>query len=235
MSLRLEGLRHVYKNPSGEARQVLDIPAWSLCAGDQVLVRGVSGSGKTTLFNILAGLLRPTAGHVYYGLASGAEQSLYALSEEVRDRFRARMVGYVFQNHHLLPSLTALENVVMPMAYARRLPAPQWKKAGRELLAQVGLSAFADYRPAQLSTGQRLRVAVARALANTPRLLLADEPTAALDPDSSQQVMALLQTTCRDHATILIVASHDPLLDTLFETEVHLQQGRFELKVKEPA
>jgi putative ABC transport system ATP-binding protein len=177
LSLRVEGLSHTYRslNAASEARTVLQIGDWALERGQQVLLRGVSGSGKTTLFNILAGLLRPTTGTVYY-----ERQSLYALPEEARDRFRAQQVGYVFQNHHLIGSLSALENVVMPMAFARALPSRQWRNSAGALLTQVGLGDFQHDLPRRLSTGQRLRVAIARALANRPRVLLADEPTAAL-------------------------------------------------------
>lgn len=220
MSLRVENLGHVYQSPVGEARTVLHIPAWTVQTGEQLLIRGVSGSGKTTLFNILAGLLHPTQGTVWYD-----QQSLYALPEEQRDRFRARQTGYVFQNHHLLPALTALENVVMPMAFARSVPAARWRTRARDLLAQVGLADYLAYRPGQLSTGQRLRVALARALANTPRLLLADEPTAALDAASGQVVMDLLQTVCHEHNAMLLVASHDPAWVTRFAQVLDLTNG----------
>lgn len=220
MTLRVEHLTQVYSVPNSTPRQVLNIPDWQLDDGAQVLLRGVSGSGKTTLFNILAGLLRPTTGQVWYDT-----QSLYALPEAVRDRFRARHIGYVFQAHHLIESLTARQNVVMPLAYARQFPASQWGKRAADLLAQVGLGDFLDYRPAQLSTGQRLRVAIARALANSPRLLLADEPTAALDEASGHQVVTLLQATCRSQNAVLIVASHDPALVERFPLVVDLRSG----------
>ncbi|MDX1992529.1 MAG: ABC transporter ATP-binding protein [bacterium] len=229
MSLRLDNLRHIYTSPAGETRQVLDIPHWRVEAGQQVLLRGVSGSGKTTLLNIIAGLLHPTQGQVWYDLRDMGEQSLYALREETRDRLRARAVGYIFQNHHLLASLTALENVVMPMAFARVHPAREWRPLALALLEKVGLADFADYRPAKLSTGQRLRVAIARALANRPPLLLADEPTAALDPASGEAVMRLMQDTCRQQGALLLVASHDPALAALFDCTLHLQAGQLML------
>jgi putative ABC transport system ATP-binding protein len=217
--LRVENLSHTYRG--AEARQVLTIGDWSLDAGAQVLLRGVSGSGKTTLFNVIAGLLRPTDGEVYHG-----DQALYRLPEEARDRFRARQVGYVFQNHHLVGSLTALENVVMPLAFARHAPRSTWHSRAHDLLVQVGLGEFVHSLPKRLSTGQRLRIAVARALANEPRLLLADEPTAALDEDAGAVVMDLLQTTCRANQAILLVASHDPALVTRFERVIDLRAGK---------
>ncbi len=222
MNLHIERLQHTYKSPAPGVpdRTVLNVPQWTLKSGEQVLLRGVSGSGKTTLFNIIAGLLHPTAGTVHYD-----GTALYELSEAVRDRLRAGVVGYVFQTHHLLPALTALENVVVPMAFAQKLPRSTWRGQARDLLAQVGLADFVAYRPAQLSTGQRLRVAVARALANNPRLLLADEPTAALDADSSSAVMETVQQACRANTTTLIVASHDPTLGEQFAQVVHLRHG----------
>lgn len=221
MSLRVEALGHTYISPAGEARKVLDIGDYALTDGDQILLRGISGSGKTTFFNILAGLLHPSQGQVFYD-----DQSLYALPEAARDRFRARHVGYVFQNHMLLPSLTALDNVMTPLAFAGTVPSGERKNRARALIAQLGIEAFAGYRPRALSTGQRLRVAIARALANSPSVLLADEPTAALDPAAAGAVMDLLQQSCRDHHSILIVSSHDPALDGRFERVVDLRGGR---------
>ncbi|MDZ4765051.1 MAG: ABC transporter ATP-binding protein [Chloroflexota bacterium] len=217
MILRVEGLRHTYPDA---ARPVLDAESITLSGGEQILLRGVSGSGKTTLFNILAGLLRPTAGAIYYD-----DGSLYNLSEAARDRFRAQHIGYVFQTHHLIPSLTALENVVMPLAFARATPPGTWRTAARDGLDRVGLADLGGRYPRQLSTGQRLRVAVARALATRPRVLLADEPTAALDDEAGVVVMDLLQTTCAAHDAILIVASHDPALVERFERRADLRAG----------
>ncbi|MDX2139706.1 MAG: ABC transporter ATP-binding protein [Chloroflexota bacterium] len=214
--LRIEGLHHTY--PAAE-QPVLRLSDWALAAGEQVLLRGVSGSGKTTLLNIIAGLLRPSQGAIYY-----EAQAIYALGEAARDRLRARMVGYVFQNHYLLPTLTALENVAMPLAFGGVGTAMR-KRRALALLEQVGLGSIARQYPAKISTGQRLRVAIARALANQPRLLLADEPTAALDEQSGCVVMDVMQAECRAHGAVLIVASHDPALETRFSTIVDLRGG----------
>ena len=224
MTIRLENLNHIYKSPEGEARPVLNISAWALEAGNQILLRGVSGSGKTTLFNIMAGLLQPTKGGVWYD-----DLSLYSLSEARRDRFRACNIGYIFQNHFLLNTMTAVENVEMPMAFARSLPQPQWRQRAVALLTQVGLAERVHYRPSQLSTGQRMRVAVARALANNPNVIFADEPTAALDEESSEMVMDLIQATCRANNAILLVASHDPALTQRFAHIADLQAGQLSL------
>lgn len=221
MSLRVDDLSHSYSAArSTDVRHVLQPQSWILEDGQQVLLRGISGSGKTTLFNILAGLLHPTGGAVFYD-----EQSLYAMPEPVRDRFRARHLGYIFQNHHLIQALTAIENVVMPIAFADVLPTTQWRVRAQELLEQMGIADHASYMPRQLSTGQRLRVAIARALANNPRVILADEPTAALDEKSSAVVMDRLQQTCRENNAILIIASHDPSLVERFSMVADLKNG----------
>lgn len=228
MSLRVENLSHTYTGAGLEARTVLQIEAWALAPGDQVLLRGISGSGKTTLLNILAGLLTPTTGQVWLD-----GHALYAMAEAQRDRFRAQRIGYVFQVHHLLPALTALENVMMPMAFAG--VAPQRCRARAEmLLSRLGLAEFAHHYPAQLSAGQRLRVAVARALANNPQLLLADEPTAALDHEAGQRVMDLLQETAHQNNAILLVASHDPALMERFDQMVDLHSGRLHVHATPP-
>jgi ABC-type lipoprotein export system ATPase subunit len=227
VDLGFKNLKHVYKSPAGDARLILDIPEWTIPTGSQILLKGVSGSGKTTLFNITAGLLHPTEGEVRYG-----SQSLYALSEAKRDRFRAQHTGYVFQNHYLLPTLTALENVVMPLAFANNLPRKQWRPKASEILTQLGLEEHLHYHPAKLSTGQRLRVAIARAMVSQPKVLLADEPTAALDSDSAITVMDRMQEVCRTHQSILIVASHDPALESRFDTIAHLANHTVRLEIR---
>ena len=224
MSLRLHHLCHTYSAPNLPDRTVLDIERWEIDAGAQILLRGVSGSGKTTLLNILAGLLTPTQGEVWLG-----DQSLYALGEAARDRFRTTRIGYVFQTHHLLPMLSAQENVEMPMAFAGHAPKQRSARA-QELLNQLGLAGFARNRPGQLSTGQRLRVAVARALANRPQLLLADEPTAALDPSAGTTTVDLLQEICAQENATLILCSHDPSLDSRFAEVYDLVQGHLAQK-----
>jgi ABC-type lipoprotein export system ATPase subunit len=198
------------------------IEQWCIEGGQQVLMRGVSGSGKTTLLNIMAGLLQPSSGEVYLG-----EQGLYQLAEAERDRFRAGQIGYAFQNHLLLPAWSALENVMLPLRFAGRFPEREWRSRATALLEQVGLGAYLDYRPRQLSTGQRLRVGIARALVNQPALVLADEPTAALDASAGEAVIRLLQGVCAESGATLILASHDPALDAYFPLQLQVQQARF--------
>lgn len=225
MELCFENLRHTYPNATGDLRTILDIPLWQVKAGQQILLRGVSGSGKTTLFNIASGLLNPTKGTVRIG-----DHILYSLTENQRDQFRARHLGYIYQNHLLLPALTALENVVMPLAFARQIPSARWRERAKQQLAHVGLADYVHYRPHQLSTGQRLRVAVARALVTEPTIIFADEPTAALDAEAAHTVIELLQSTGQERQAILVVASHDPALGERFTIHAHLQAGQLTIE-----
>ncbi|MEZ4860371.1 MAG: ABC transporter ATP-binding protein [Caldilineaceae bacterium] len=220
MKICVEELRQTYTGRGIELRTVLTLPHWSVPTGAQVLLRGVSGSGKTTLLNILAGLLPPSAGKVWLD-----EQMIYDLPEAQRDRLRAQRIGYVFQIHLLVPTLTALENVEMPLVFGGKFSTAQRRQQATALLDAVGLGDFRKHRPVQLSVGQRLRVAVARALVNRPALLLADEPTAALDRTAGDLVMDLIQRLCREAGTTLLVASHDPALEMRFDQVVTLQNG----------
>ncbi len=221
MSLYVTQLSHTYETAGLEQRTVLkQIDRWQVAAGEQVLLRGISGSGKTTLLNVIAGLLQPTAGTVRV-----AGQSLYDLDEAKRDVFRSQHIGYVLQTHHLLPMLTALENVLLPMILVGTHSEQAQTQRARQLLEQVGLAEFADHRPNQLSTGQRQRVAIARALANNPTLLLADEPTASLDASNKRTVIELLKVACQQNNAALIVSSHDPTLTDQFGRVVNLESG----------
>lgn len=229
MTIRLENLLHKYDNAAEDERPVVDIQAWQIQPNEHILLRGMSGSGKTTLFNIMTGLLKPSSGTVWYD-----DKALYTLSESARDRFRARNIGYIFQNHFLLNTMTAAQNVEMPMAAARVISASEWKSRAHELLSQVGLKHRANYYPAQLSSGQRMRVAVVRALANQPNVVFADEPTAALDEDTTEVVMDLIQEACRAKGAMLIVASHDPSITHRFQTVMNLKNGKLSVN-EEPA
>ncbi|HSH05890.1 MAG TPA: ABC transporter ATP-binding protein [Anaerolineae bacterium] len=226
MSITIKNLSHTYTTPGLPPRPVIHpIPHWHIPTNTQLILRGISGSGKTTLFNILAGLLQPTTGTILFN-----DTDLYALSESQRDRFRNQAIGYVFQMHHLLPMLTAAQNVAMPLAFAGQ-PKNERRPRALHLLDQVGLADHAHNRPAQMSTGQRLRVAIARAIANKPQLLLADEPTAALDPATSDTILGLLQQTCAQNNTILILASHDPAIFDRFNHIYNLHEGHLDLPV----
>ncbi|MEL7337348.1 MAG: ABC transporter ATP-binding protein, partial [Planctomycetota bacterium] len=177
---------------------------------------GQSGGGKTTLLHVIAGLLSPDQGIVR---VAGIE--LTRLSEQGRDRCRASSVGYVFQTFNLLPGFSALENVQLGMAFGNR---PVDTERAIELLGKVGLSDRASYKPKQLSVGQQQRVAIARALAGRPKLLLADEPTANVDPASADTVLDLIIDSCRDEGIALIMVTHSMEVTQRFQRVERLEQ-----------
>ncbi len=198
--LEIHDLKKSFTAPDGEECPVLDIPLFSLDEGAQVGLEGSSGSGKTTLLHIIAGILPPDSGSV---VLKG--QNLTALSESQRDRWRATHTGYIFQTFNLLQGYTALENVELGMLFGSGID-PAYAK---ELLDRVGLSHRMNYRPSQLSVGQQQRVAMARALANHPALVLADEPTGNLDPHHTGEALNLIREICRERGATLLLVSHD--------------------------
>lgn len=221
MRVQVSDLEHTYAAHGLEDRTVLRIDDWVAQSGSRWLLHGVSGSGKTTLLNVLAGLLPPTAGEVRLD-----GEAIYAESEADRDERRASDIGYVYQVQLLVPILTALENIEMPLVYGNGLTSAERRERALDMLDHVGLTEFAGHRPVQLSMGQRLRVAVARALAVEPRLVLADEPTASLDPEGAAAIIELLLDYSRERDATLVVASHDPALDVHFEHRLTLVDGR---------
>jgi len=205
MALTIENLKKVYVAPDGSSVPVIDIASLRLDDGEQVALIGTSGSGKTTLLHMIAGILSADSGKIIFNLDDGTTD-ITELSEPQRDIFRGRHIGYIFQTHHLLAGFTALENVLLGMSFTGRPHDPAWAK---KLLNEVGLSERLHYKPQKLSVGQQQRVAVARALANRPRLVLADEPTGALDQNNAQQVLELIRTLCREVNASLLLVSHD--------------------------
>jgi ABC-type lipoprotein export system ATPase subunit len=206
MALRLTDLKKDYVAPDGGVVPVIDIAELSVADGEHVALIGTSGSGKTTLLHMIAGIVAADSGAIIYDLPGKSQVDITKLSEAQRDVFRGARVGYIFQTHHLLGGFTALENVLLGMSFTGRKPDRQWAK---RLLDEVGLSNRADYKPEKLSVGQQQRVAVARALANRPRLVLADEPTGALDPANAQQVLDLIRKLCAEVGASLLLVSHD--------------------------
>ena len=198
--LEIANVRKSFVPPEGPKHAALDITAFALAERAQVVLRGESGSGKTTFLNLIAGILKPDTGRI---TISGTEMS--ALSEPQRDRLRARHIGYVFQTFNLLQGYNCLENVLVGMAFGVGVD----RDFARALLNRVGLSARLNHYPRQLSTGQQQRVAVARALANRPKLVLADEPTGNLDHANASEVLKLFRETCREHGAALLLVSHD--------------------------
>ena len=206
MALTLNKLIKRYVAPDGSAVPVIDIPHFELAEGEQVALVGTSGSGKTTLLHLIAGILTPDSGQIIFGSQADGQVDITVLREAQRDVFRGTYIGYVFQTHHLLPGFTAMENVLLGMSFTGREHDPAWAK---KLLTDVGLADRLNYRPARLSVGQQQRVAVARAMANRPRVVLADEPTGALDNKNAQQVLNLIRNLCEEVSASLLLVSHD--------------------------
>lgn len=206
-------LRFAYPHQPGTAPFSLHLPAWSVPAGGRAALYGPSGCGKSTLLNLVAGILQPTSGSLEV-----AGKAMTALSEAERRAWRIRTMGFVFQDYPLVDYLSAVDNVLFPY---RLNPALRLDGAARAralaLLADLGLGDKVKRRPHQLSQGERQRVAIARALVTEPRLLLADEPTAGLDPERSTQVLDLLESLCADRGLTLLLVSHDPAVLSRFD------------------
>ena len=192
---------------------VIDVPAFALEERAQVALRGESGLGKTTLLHLIAGILRADGGSIRL-----AGRELTGLSEEQRDRVRAGNVGYIFQTFNLLPAFTVLENVLFGMAFGAGCD----RGRAEVLLKRVGLGEKLEHRPRQLSTGQQQRVAVARALAGRPKLVLADEPTGNLDAANGREALRLIRETCAENGAALLLVSHDREVLGGFERVVEL-------------
>jgi putative ABC transport system ATP-binding protein len=219
MAVFVEQLRKQFRAPDGSVVPVLDIPRLTIGDQEQLALVGSSGSGKSTLLHILAGILPADSGSVRFVSPDGSAVELSALNEVQRDQFRGRYLGYVFQTHHLLPGMTAMENVLLGMSFTGRRADREW---ARTLLERVALSDRLHYRPAKLSIGQQQRVAVARALANRPKLVLADEPTGALDPRNARSVLALIRDLCRETHAGLLVVTHDMEIAGQFDRMIDL-------------
>jgi len=217
LTLKVDSLGKEFPTRSGPLVVLRDV-SLALARGDAVAIMGPSGSGKSTLLNVLGTLEPPTRGGVAIG---GADP--FALPERDLARFRNEQIGFVFQDHHLLPQCSALENVLIPTLPSRR--EDDVVARARELLDRVGLADRMDHRPAELSGGQKQRVALARALINRPTLLLADEPTGNLDHKTADAVAALLSALHRDQATTLVVATHSPMLAERFDRRHELVDG----------
>jgi putative ABC transport system ATP-binding protein len=198
--LVLRNVTKSYREPDGNRLPILNIPQFQVADGEQVALVGHSGSGKTTLLHLISGIARPDSGEIVIDGIDIARRK-----EEFVDRVRAAKIGYVFQTFNLLPGFTALENVLLGMTFARGR-----RDRGRalHLLERVGLSHRLTHRPGALSVGEQQRVAVARALANKPSLLLADEPTANIDPRNQQKIVDLIRETCREENVSLVLVTH---------------------------
>ena len=214
--LELRNVQKSYTEPDGSRLAILDIPRFDVAGGEQMVLVGKSGCGKTTLLHTIAGITRADAGEIRIDGIDIAK-----LSEAGVDKVRANAIGYVFQTFNLLPGFSALENVLLGMSFAGRKHDPNWAE---HLLNEVGLGDRLHYKPAKLSVGQQQRVAVARALANRPKLVLADEPTGALDANNAQQVLELIRKLCTEVSASLLLVSHDPQITAQLPRAVTLAE-----------
>lgn len=207
-ALEISNLVKRYADAEGVSREVVSVEQFTVESGGQVALRGESGSGKTTFLNLIAGILRADSGEITI------DGEAMAASEAARDALRARKIGYIFQTFNLLQGYTCAENVLLGMAFG---PGADRARA-EDLLKRVGLANRLNYYPRQLSVGQQQRVAVARALANAPRLVLADEPTGNLDRKNSAEALQLIREACKETGAALLLVSHDAEVLGQFET-----------------
>ena len=204
----------------GEEIRAVDNVDLVINRGDFVSIMGPSGSGKTTLLNLIGSLDRPTEGRIFF-----EGQDISCLKERELEQLRLNKIGFVFQTFNLLPTLTALENVALPLAMARRGTAESEERA-REILSWVGLSHRLRHYPRQLSAGENQRVAIARALANQPVLVIADEPTGNLDSKSSEEIAGLLRRVNEEYRVAILLVTHDPSIARAARRTLTMIDGR---------
>ncbi|MBI2512674.1 MAG: ABC transporter ATP-binding protein [Opitutae bacterium] len=215
--IELTRIGRTYTRPTGDTVEALQNFSLTIARGELIAIVGASGSGKSTLMNILGLLDRPTVGRYRFDGSDVADLDLVRQAQ-----FRNRHVGFVFQAFHLLPRTSALENVELPLLYSDRV---KIDGLGQRALASVGLADRMQHTPAELSGGQQQRVAIARALVNEPELLLADEPTGNLDPQSAREILDLFVALNRAGRTIVLV-THDPATAARAHRIVRLEAGR---------
>jgi putative ABC transport system ATP-binding protein len=208
VSLLLKDVRKSYREPDGRPLPVLNIAHFELKPAEQVALVGESGGGKTTLLNVVSGITAADAGLVR---VDGVD--ITRLHEVARDRFRAERIGIVFQTFNLLPAFTALENVLLGMTFSGKAN----RQYARELLEHVGLGRRLHHKPGQLSVGEQQRVSVARALANRPKLMLADEPTASVDLAHQETILTLLRNACAENNVSLLLVTHSRDVSSQFD------------------
>lgn len=200
MSLELRNITKSYQEPDGGHLPILNIEQMTLGDKEQMALVGSSGGGKSTLLNVISGILTPDSGEV---VIDGTNIS--QLPEPARDRFRALKIGFIFQTFNLLPAFSALENVLLGMSFSGRKVN---RKEAIQLLEEVGLGNRLAHKPGKMSVGEQQRVAVARALANRPSLLLADEPTASIDHRNQNNVLKMIRDVCNEHNVSLLLVTH---------------------------
>lgn len=223
--IRVKNVRKVYR--MGEERVVaLDNISLDIYQGEIVCFLGTSGSGKSTFLNMVAGLEKPTRGEIYIG-----KIPIHKLNEEQVTLFRQKNIGFIFQAYHLMPMLTALENVTMPLVF-RNVDRKKRLRLAKEALAAVGLKGYENRKPTQMSGGQQQRVGIARALVGTPKIIFADEPTGNLDTHTTKEVMELIVKEVRKHRQTLIMVTHDRSIADYADKIVTIQDGNI-LKVEQ--
>jgi putative ABC transport system ATP-binding protein len=227
VGVSVRGVSKSYRVAAGDVHALRE-SSWDVAKGNAVAIMGPSGCGKTTLLNLLGGVDRPTSGTI---LVDG--QDLTAMNERSLETHRLRRVGFVFQFFNLIPSISAFENIELPMAMAGT-PEAECRDRARHLLGLVGLEAKGNKRPEELSGGEQQRVGVALALANDPALILADEPTGNLDSTNANAIATLLKSLATDHGKTVIMVSHDPKTVEVFPTVYSMRDGQFESLIPNP-
>jgi len=216
-SVRLVSVSKVYGR-GGSTVSALNDVSLALASGSFTAMMGPSGSGKSTFLQCAAGLDRPTSGSIYLG-----GRDLAGLSEDALSRLRRETVGFVFQSFNLVPSLSVLQNITLPLRLAKRKPENHWLS---EVIERVGLTKRAKHKPGELSGGQQQRVAIARALVTRPRVIFADEPTGALDTRASREILALLREAVDGLGQTVAMVTHDPIAASYADTVVFLADGQ---------
>ncbi len=216
--IQLSEVRKVYR--MGDEKIVaLDSITLDFEKGKTYCLLGTSGSGKSTLLNMLAGLEKPTKGKIVFN-----NVHLESLNESQLAKFRQKYVGFVFQSYNLLPTLTALENVMLPLVFSR-IPSGVRKKKAMEMLKAVGLKNRAYHKPSEMSGGQQQRVSIARAFVNTPQVVFADEPTGNLDTKTTFEMMDLMTGLAKEHNQTLIIVTHDEEIGVYADKLIHMRDG----------
>lgn len=216
-ALRIENLKFSYHHKRGNVDWVIDIPALELKRGEQMLLTGGSGRGKSTLLHLICGLMEPLEGETF---VDGTP--IHSLHGAERDLFRGKRIGMIFQNFNLLHGFSAQDNIMTALMFSD-IPRSEHRHRARELLKHLGID-HPRHHPEKMSIGQQQRIAVARAMACDPVLVLADEPTASLDPENSQIAMEMIQNICMEKNAALLCVSHDPAMSDRFEHKASLDE-----------
>lgn len=220
--VRLEKVSKIYRTRRGNVK-ALDEVSLHIKESEFAVVRGPSGSGKTTLLLSIGGMLRPTEGQV---IANGRD--IYAMSKQERAKFRAENIGFIFQLFHLVPYLNIIENVLLPVGVGKNWSG---RTDARKLLKRLNLSERDYHKPSELSAGEKQRTAIARALLNQPRIILADEPTGNLDPENAGQIIGYLSEFHRGGGTVIVV-THGMVADQYADRIIYLREGQIEKSFK---